>query len=196
MTRVKICGIRRREDVENINQILPDYIGFVLAEKSRRYVSSELLQTLSPLVDRRVKRVGVFVDAAEYEVLRLLDEGLIDIAQLHGSEDDGYIRRIRGQGFEVIKSFTLDQLEDSLGSSADYLLFDYKVPGSGKVIDYSRLSGIGRPFFLAGGVSADNCLEMIESVHPFALDSSSALEVDGFKDAVLMKQFTDKVRSI
>lgn len=194
MTKVKICGIRREEDVKAVNELLPDYIGFVLVPSSRRFVDHELLETLSPGVDGRIVKVGVFLDSPLSDILRVLDEKLIDIAQLHGCEDAKYIEEVQKRGCQVIKSFTLDELEEALSSPADFLLFDYKVPGSGQVIDYSRLSGIKRDYFLAGGVGSDNCEMMIRTLHPYALDASSKMERDGWKDYDLMKEFIRKVK--
>ena len=83
MTKIKFCGLTCEDDISAVNEIMPDYAGFVFAQRSRRYVSREQAQVLRSLLDKRIKAVGVFVDEDIKTVAGILDCGIIDIAQLH-----------------------------------------------------------------------------------------------------------------
>ncbi|MBR5712419.1 MAG: phosphoribosylanthranilate isomerase [Lachnospiraceae bacterium] len=108
MTKIKLCGLSRPQDIEAANALAPDYIGFVFAEKSRRYVTPERARELRKLLKPGIAAVGVFVDAEPESVAGLLREGIIDIAQLHGAEDEVYIRRLRElTDRPIIKAFRL-----------------------------------------------------------------------------------------
>ena len=95
MTRIKLCGITRRKDIEVINLIKPDYIGLVFAPTSRRYVEDEAAVMLKKQLDPSVKTVGVFVDETPARVAELLNKGIIELAQLHGNEDNDYINHLK-----------------------------------------------------------------------------------------------------
>ena len=113
MTKIKMCGLMRPEDISVANAIRPDYIGFVFAKKSRRYVTPELAAELKAKLNPEIKAVGVFVDAPASEVAGLLQKGIIDIAQLHGSEDEMYAATLRElTGKPVIKAFRLGTAEE------------------------------------------------------------------------------------
>ena len=130
--------------------------------------------------------VGVFVNAAPERVEELLLDGTIHIAQLHGQEDEAYIRRIqKNTGHQVIKAFsvkTAQDIENALKSPADYILFDQGGGGTGQTFDWSLIPEIDRPFFLAGGLGADNLETAVRTIHPYAVDLSSSVETDGMKD--------------
>ena len=97
MTKIKLCGLTRLEDIQAANRLRPDYVGFVFAPKSRRYVTTTQAKALKEVLDEGIQAVGVFVDAPMDQVARLLHEGVIDVAQLHGHEEDGYIHMLRRQ---------------------------------------------------------------------------------------------------
>lgn len=97
MTKIKLCGLTRLEDIQAANRLRPDYVGFVFAPKSRRYVTTTQAKALKEVLDEGIQAVGVFVDAPMDQVARLLHEGVIDVAQLHGHEEDGYIQMLRRQ---------------------------------------------------------------------------------------------------
>ena len=118
MTRIKLCGLTRPEDIAAANALQPEYIGFVFAPKSRRYVSWELAAELKAQLSPGIQAVGVFVNEAPETVAGLLNAGIIDIAQLHGQEDAAYIARLRGltarplwQAFRVTDAESLAQAE-------------------------------------------------------------------------------------
>ncbi len=197
MTRVKLCGMMRPEDILAVNELKPKYIGFVLAKKSRRYVSKEQAKVLKGMLDPAVKAVGVFVNEAVECVTDLLNEGVIDMAQLHGAEDEAYIRRLRElTGKEIIKAVQVKSEADVKAgemSGADFVLFDAGA-GDGKVFNWKLLENVKRPFFLAGGLDPENVRDALEWVRPFGVDVSSGIEMDGRKDPLKMRRFLEEVR--
>ena len=198
MTRIKFCGLTREEDIQAVNEIMPEYIGFVFAPKSRRCVSREQAGRLRNMLKDGISAVGVFVDEDINTVAELLNCGIIDIAQLHGKENDDYIRSLRSMTEKpVIKAFRVRGMQDvqsARSSQADIVLLDAGA-GDGQVFDWSLVSTVDRPYFLAGGLETDNAASAIEALHPFALDVSSGIETDGRKDKLKMAAFAEVVRN-
>ena len=181
------------EDVRLINEAQPDFCGFIVEfPKSFRSVSEAELRNLTAQVSQKIKKVGVFVNAQKDLVIRLLQENVIDIAQLHGQEDDTYIEEIKSKtGKQVIKAFSIKTKEDvqkALESPADYILLDQGGGGTGQTFDWSLVPEINRPWFLAGGLSADNLHIAIEHLHPWGIDLSSSLETDRKKDPAKIQE--------
>ncbi len=197
MTQVKMCGLRRMEDIEAANRLMPDYIGFVFAPGSRRVVSPEEAAALRQVLRPGIRAVGVFVDEDAGAAARLLADGVIDIAQLHGHEDEAYIARLKAlAGKPVIRAFRVKSAGDlraAEASAADMILLDAGA-GDGKTFDWSLLSSVSRPYFLAGGLTPENTAEAVRRFRPFAVDVSSGIETDGFKDYNKMRAFMRAVR--
>ena len=197
MTRIKLCGLKRIEDIQTVNQLLPDYIGFVFAQKSKRYVSPAQAAELKSSLDPEIASVGVFVNEKPEKVADLLNKDIIDLAQLHGSEDEAYIYRLRSLTYKpLIKAFRIkdkSNLEAAENCSADYILLDAGA-GDGLTFDWSILQGFSRPYFLAGGLDPSNVKSAIAKLSPYAVDVSSGIETNGFKDAAKMKAFAYAVR--
>ena len=197
MTRIKFCGLMSEDDIANANALKPDYIGFVFARSSRRYLDRKHAFHLKSLLDDDIKAVGVFVDEDIDTVAAYLNEGIIDIAQLHGSEDDIYIQNLKNMtGKPVIKAFRVKSKEDvkkAAISIADHILLDAGA-GDGKTFDWSYLKDIKRDYFLAGGLDSTNVADCIDKLHPFAVDVSSGLETDGKKDRKKMEAFAINAR--
>lgn len=189
-TRVKLCGLRRLEDVEMANALKPDYVGFVFAPRSHRYVTFEQAARLRSALAPGIEAVGVFVNESEENVQRALNEGIIDLAQYHGAEENVPSKR-------SIKAFTVRSAADvqaANNSAAEHVLLDAGA-GSGITFDWSLLrEAIKRPYFLAGGLDAHNVTEAISQLHPFAVDVSSGIETDGFKDFKKAAAFMAAVR--
>lgn len=190
MAKIKICGLRRVEDIAYVNHCVPDYVGFVFA-KSPRQVTKEQAGELRRLLGAEITPVGVFVNAPVEEAAKLLNQGIIDVAQLHGEESENYIQRLKELtgGAVIIKAVRVASREEvpkSLNTRSDYLLFDAYSPlahgGTGQTFDWSMIEGVTKPFFLAGGITADNVAEAIAAVQPYAVDVSSAVETQGRKD--------------
>ena len=186
-TKIKICGLKCPEDIAYVNEAKPDYSGFIIEfPKSSRNVTGDQVRILIAELDKNIIPVGVFVNAAPERVEELLLDGTIRIAQLHGQEDDDYIRRIqKNTGSQVIKAFSVKAAQDielALKSPADYILLDQGGGGTGQTFDWSLIPEIKRPFFLAGGLGADNLEQAVDTIRPYAVDLSSSVETDGVKD--------------
>ena len=197
MTRIKMCGIRRPEDIAAVNEIRPDYIGFVFFRGSRRCVDPKTAKTLKDALSPGIKAIGVFVNEEPERVAELLRNGTIDAAQLHGQEDEAYIARLRAlTDRPLIQAFRItspESLEAAAVSSADHLLLDAGA-GDGRTFDWAWLSGASRPFFLAGGLTPENVGEAVERIRPFAVDVSSGIEENGVKSIEKMRAFAGAVR--
>ncbi|MBQ8930754.1 MAG: phosphoribosylanthranilate isomerase [Oscillospiraceae bacterium] len=197
MTRIKLCGLSRERDIETANELKPEYIGFVFAKKSKRYVTAEKAKELKRLLVPDIKAVGVFVNETPETVAELLNDNVLDIAQLHGAEDANYIKRLRKlTGKPVIKAFRIENTDDVLSAercTADYILLDSGA-GTGMAFDWKLIQDIKRPYFLAGGLSPDNVADAITRLNPFAVDVSSGIETDGAKDKSKMAAFIAAVR--
>ena len=197
MTKIKLCGLTRLEDIQAANRLRPDYVGFVFAPKSRRYVTPTQAKALKGALDEGIQAVGVFVDAPLEQVASLLKRGVIDVAQLHGHEDDGYIQMLRQQtGRPIWQAFRVAHVGDlapAQTSTADCILLDSGA-GTGKVFDWELLQYINRPYFLAGGLDASNVTDALRQAHPYGVDVSSGIESDGRKDEEKMAQFVAAVR--
>ena len=197
MTLVKMCGLRRACDIEAANELRPDYVGFVFANGSKRYVSPKEAKVLRSMLDPGISAVGVFVDADPSFIEDILDSGTIDMIQLHGNEDGGYIDRLRSSSSApIVKAFRIGDgmdVDEIMSCPADHIMLDSGA-GTGNVFDWNMIENMNRPYFLAGGLSADNVEEAIERLHPFAVDVSSGIETDGFKDKTKMAAFVAAVR--
>ena len=184
-------------DIQAANGLRPDYVGFVFFVKSRRNLSPKQAAKLKEALDPGIQAVGVFVDEAPEKIALLLEEGVIDVAQLHGQEDISYFNRLRElTGKPIIKAFRVEKPEDCLAAEnfpSEYLLLDSGM-GSGVTFDWSAVAGVKRDFFLAGGLSPENVADAIKNIHPFGVDVSSGIESDGVKDYQKMAAFVAAVR--
>lgn len=199
MTKIKVCGLQSMEDIHAVNEAEPDFCGFIVEfPKSFRSISREEVKMLSSKLQEGILPVGVFVNAPVELPARLLEEGAIALAQLHGQEDEAYIRELRNYTDKpLIKAFSIKTKEDiqkALQSTADYILLDQGAGGTGKTFDWSLVPEITRPYFLAGGLSAENLALAIEALHPWAVDLSSSLETDRRKDPVKIMEAVRTVR--
>ena len=196
MVKIKICGLTRLEDIDIVNKYKPDYIGFVFAD-SKRKVSNKIAKKLKDNLNSNIKSVGVFVNAPKEEILDLFNEGIIEIAQLHGTESEDYIIDLKestNNELKIINAIEVSNDTDLIkydSSNADYLLLD-SGKGSGKTFDWSLIrKDLKKEFFLAGGLDSDNISEAIEEFDPYAVDLSSSLEVNGFKDKDKIKEIME-----
>lgn len=199
MTKCKLCGLSRLQDIQAANELGPEHIGFVFAKKSKRYVSPQQAAELKAHLAPGIAAVGVFVNEDPSLVAQLLAQGTIDMAQLHGQEDEAYIQTLRGLTHRpLIQAFRIDTPEDvarARRSSADWVLLDSGNGGTGTTFDWTLIQQIGRPYFLAGGLGPENVKEAVEAFHPYAVDVSSGIETDGVKDKQKMAAFVQAVRS-
>lgn len=197
-TKIKLCGMMNPPDVITAMELGVDYVGFILSEGFRRTIPlGTFCELESYLEGSAVKKVGVFVNEPIESILEYYEESL-DVIQLHGQEDMQYIKTLRQYTKKpIIKAFKITSAEDvqmANKSTADYVLLDSGT-GTGKTFDHSLIEGIDRPYFLAGGLTALNVKEAIRKLHPYAVDASSCLETDGWKDKNKMTEFVNAIRS-
>jgi len=203
MTKIKICGLRRLEDIEMVNKNLPDYVGFIFAE-SKRKVTKEKAKELIDKLDERIKTVGVFVDETREEVEKAAKYCGLDILQFHGKETAEYCEQFRDQ-YEIWKAFSVKDrdVEESLlkyKEHTDLCLLDAYNKGirggSGKVFNWDLIEGMSGKYkiALAGGITSKNILEAIKRVNPYIIDLSSGVETDGFKDEGKIKEIIQKIK--
>ena len=193
MAKIKICGLKRLEDVEIVNKYKPDFVGFVFAD-SKRKVTPDLARQMKQNLDDSIQSVGVFVDAAIDEILEIHKRGIIDMAQLHGSESEDYIEKLKKKSnnqLKIINAIEMDDEKDLLeydNSIADYLLLD-SGKGSGKIFDWRLIrKDLKKEFFLAGGLNYQNISRAINEFDPYAIDLSSSVETNGYKDELKIKK--------
>ena len=193
MTKVKICGLSTVEAVETAVLAGADYIGFVFAE-SKRQVSLEQAHELARLVTGKTRIVGVFVSPSLEDLEQAIAQVPLDIVQIHGTFDEDQIPNI---SVPVIRAIQLRDGEAQVSSQADYLLFDAPVAGSGQTFDWDLLKDqkIQQDFFIAGGLTVDNVSQARETFQPYALDVSSGVETDGYKDIEKIKAFIEGAKA-
>lgn len=196
--KIKLCGLTRPCDIEAVNELQPDYIGFVFAKKSRRYVSPEKAEELKAMLAPGIQAVGVFVNEEPEQIAALFEAGTIDVAQLHGQESETEIRRLRElTDHPLIQAFRIDTEQDverANASTADYVLLDSGAGGTGTVFDWDLLQAIRRPYFLAGGLDTENLGTVKAKLNPYGIDVSSGIENDGYKDKEKMTAFVAAAR--
>ena len=200
-TRIKICGLTRLEDIQAVNEAKPDFAGFIVEfSKSRRNVTVEQLRAVREKLDESILPVGVFVNAPVELPAQLLNEGTIALAQLHGQEDENYIRQLRIMTDQLlIKAFSIKteaDIKKAIRTEADYILLDQGAGGTGEIFDWSLVPAIKRPWFLAGGLGCENLESAIHLLHPWAVDLSSSVETGGHKDSDKILEAVYAVRSI
>ena len=183
MTKIKICGLYRPEDISYVNQAKPDWCGFIINfPRSHRSLTPDQVRELRKGLDSAVIPVGVFVDQPLEDAAALLNDGTISIAQLHGREDPAYIAALRASvpGCTIWKAFKVRTPENLLAanaSPADMVILDNGY-GTGETFDWSLAGGVTRPYLLAGGLTSENIPDAIAQLHPFGLDISSGVETD------------------
>lgn len=198
--KIKMCGLCREIDIVYTNGVRPHYAGFVFAESKRR-VSMEQAAAFRRLLDPQIEAVGVFVNEDLDKIAELCEKGVIQIVQLHGDETDEYIRQLRNKtDAKIIKAVRVRDMRDVRSAQelpVDYLLLDtYRkgvYGGTGESFDWSLLETIEKPFFLAGGISAEN-IKMALKTGAYCLDISGGVETEGKKDQKKMQEIMREVR--
>ena len=195
MKKIKICGLKRREDIEYVNKYQPDYIGFVFAGKKRKLTYDQVVD-LKKYLTSPIQVVGVFVNEDISFVEKLVKEHVIDLVQLHGQEDQKYIQALKEKvDVSIIKAIQIKN-EDSFNEhyDVDYYLYDHGTGGTGESFDWSMLKEVDKPVFLAGGINLLNIDDALKK-NVYALDVSSGVETDGFKDEKKIKKIVRRVRN-
>lgn len=207
--KIKLCGLKRIEDIEAVNEAKPDYIGFIFAKKSRRYVSTETAERLKQHLNPDIEAVGVFVNEDIDKVIEQAKKQVIDVIQLHGEEDVAYVKDLKKAGdVPIIKAISMtkpdarQQISMWEISDVDYLLLDSGNGGTGEQFNYKLLQEIGnlkKPYFLAGGLNPENlenAVQQLQNNQPCALDLSSGIETNGIKDLDKIKKAVEAARRI
>ena len=203
MAKIKICGLSRSDDISFVNNAGCDYVGFVFAE-SKRKITLEQGIALKKILLPNICSVGVFADNEFSYIEEICKKGIIDIVQLHGSEDNKFIQKVKSAlNKPVIKSFSVKGEEDILAaesSVADYILFDaYSAVmkgGTGKTFNWDLLKGFKGEFFLAGGLDLTNISLAYSTLRPLCFDVSSGAETCGVKDKNKIDKIVNLVRSL
>ena len=197
-TKIKICGLRRREDILAVNEANPDYCGFIVEFPKRfRSVTADEVRELVKNLSPEIQPIGVFVNASMELVRSLLDDGTLAMAQLHGQENESYIAELKAHTDKpVIKAFCIKKEEDvrqAERSPADFILLDSGA-GTGRTFEWEWIKHMERPYFLAGGIHIDNVEKALEQLKPYAIDVSSGIETEGRKDKRKMAAIMTAVR--
>lgn len=201
MTKIKICGLTRHEDAIWANEMMPDYVGFVFAQSKRRIdvkKACEIADKLNP----NIKKVGIFVNQMPEHLSEIIKSCRLDIAQLHGDETPEYCNQIDIPVWKAMSVKSKRQLDALNHYGVEAILLDgYSEDakggtGTGFNWDWAKEMNFNMPLVLAGGLNADNVLQAINTLHPFAVDVSSSVETNGVKDFTKIITFIRKVRDI
>lgn len=203
MVQIKICGLTCMKDVEAVNRYRPDYAGFVFAAGSRRRITRETAARLKAALDPRIEAVGVFADSPPGEVIGLCREGVVDMVQLHGNEDEAYLNALReavpNYIIRAVRVRSAKQISEADRLPCDALLLDAfedgAFGGTGKAFDHSVIPELRHPYFLAGGLHAGNVRKALDACKPICVDVSSGVETDGKKDPAKILEFIELVRN-
>lgn len=203
--KVKLCGLRRPEDIEYVNEFKPDYAGFILSEGFRRSIGLETFCELKSYLNKDIKAVGVFVNEPVENILEYYAKEL-DVIQLHGDEEKSYLQALKNavncNVWKAVRVKEISDIENADRYGADMLLLDAFSPdsygGTGKNADYSviKKAVFSTPFMLAGGLDCDNVENAVRTVSPDGVDVSGGIETDGFKDRDKIRKFMKIVRSV
>lgn len=202
MVKIKICGLKRLEDIEIVNEYQPEYIGFVFAH-TKRYVEKETARKLREALDPAIQAVGVFVNEDISVIEELCRQNIIQLVQLHGDEDLSYIELLRKcikqPIIKAVRVRSREQILEAEKLPVEYLLLDTYIKGtyggSGQSFDKSLIPELQKPYFLAGGLDDRNVGENIAYCASYGVDVSSAVETDGVKDRAKIKAFIEAARA-
>ncbi|MBR4454998.1 MAG: phosphoribosylanthranilate isomerase [Solobacterium sp.] len=198
MTVIKLCGLCTKEDAIAAGLAKPDIAGMILSSGFRRSITEEKARSIRKALDQEIALAGVFVNEPAESIISFVRNGIIDLVQLHGTEDEACLQHLRTAlpGITLIKAFriqTAEDLRNAEQSSADRILLDGGT-GEGKTFDWRLLQGCGREYILAGGLTPENVQQAIAFLHPYGVDTSSGIETGGRKDPEKMKAFVRAVR--
>lgn len=212
--KIKICGLKRKEDIDYVNQYMPDYIGFVFAGVKRK-IDFETAKVLKHRLNPQIKAVGVFVNEDISFILRLVVDGILDIVQLHGDEDERYIIELKEslknygkKNIPIIKAVrvqTKEQILDAEQLPVECLLLDAfkedEYGGSGKIFDHKLIPELQKPFILAGGITSENVMGILDELSrqgkkPVCIDVSSSVETNGYKDKIKIGNIVNKIHNL
>ena len=206
---IKICGIQNKDTLLCCEKNNVNFFGMIFYSKSPRNIRIESAFKLQKISENlNINGVGVFVNKNINELEEIIDSLKLKFVQLHGSEDEAYIKKIKKNGVKVIKSISVSRKDDlseiNKYQSIDYFLFDYKplkgeLPGgNAKSFDWSLLNNfkITKPWFLSGGINIDNIQQINNDINPYGIDLSSGVEKElGIKDNRIINSFIEKLKN-
>jgi phosphoribosylanthranilate isomerase len=194
MTKLKICGMKYPDNIVEVSQLLPDYLGFIFSENSSRFFDGEI-----PEIPKSIKKVGVFVDATLEEIISKIKKYDLNAVQLHGNETPEFCKNIKQENIEIIKVFSVNddfdfEVVKPFGAVSDYFLFDTKgkLPGgNGITFNWQILEKYNsiKPFFLSGGIGIEDIEKIKQMNLPiYAIDVNSKFEIEpGLKNINLAR---------
>ena len=206
---IKICGIKNRDTLMCCENNNIGFFGMIFYTKSPRNISIENASKLLNISEKlNINGVGVFVNKEIDKLKEIIEHTNLKYVQLHGSENELYIKNIKKLGVRIIKSISIS-IKDDLNKikdykSADYFLFDYKpkkndLPGgNSKSFDWKILKSLktDKPWFLSGGVNINNIQQILSDINPYGIDLSSGVEKElGIKDNHIINNFIRKVKN-
>jgi len=194
----KVCGMREPENIQEVAAFGPDFMGFIWVPKSPRYVGPDFV---IPALPAKTKAVGVFVNETTDNIIALSKIAGFSAVQLHGEEGQTEINALQAAGLQVIKAISVGEASDlHLSDKPDFYLFDTKkgaqVGGTGAHFDWSLLVHytLDIPYFLAGGLQAEDVEKVKDFPGLYALDFNSKLEIrPGFKDIEQVKELVKQL---
>lgn len=199
---IKVCGMREPENIRAVEETGVDWMGFIFFPRSTRYVTK-----CPAYLPEKCKRIGVFVNETTEIILQKAKEFELHAIQLHGKESPNQCRKLKEQGLEIIKVFSVKEVEDlkltnDYEGICDYFLFDTACigyGGSGKAFDWSILNNYqGKtPFLLSGGLCSDSVGALLQFHHPAwaGIDLNSGFEIaPALKDAILLNRFIEQIK--
>ncbi|MBP6408363.1 MAG: phosphoribosylanthranilate isomerase [Fusobacteriaceae bacterium] len=200
--KVKICGIRRAEDIEIVNKYLPDFIGFIFVPASKRYVEPKIVAELKKNLDPRIKTVGVFVNESIEKIREIKKVCSLDVIQLHGEETPQFCEELGGRIWKAIRVKDEDCVEilDTYAEYTELLLLDTYVDGThggtGQAFDWDLIEFFSADYNigLAGGITRENVLKAKKKVEPELIDVASGSETNGLKDEEKIKDIIQIIR--
>lgn len=206
-TGIKNCGMQTASAIDAAYESGADYIGFIHYPASRRHLSFEGAASLSLGAPASLLRVAVLVNPSDDDIRAICDLGYAHYLQLHGDESPQRVSEVKSlSGLPIIKAVGIAQSSDVLALApfdavADMLLLDAKshhYGGMGEVFDWSLLQGLQlrKPWFLSGGLTAQNVVDALRETNAPMVDVSSGIEREaGVKDESMIEQFNAAVRS-
>ena len=199
MIKVKICGISHESEIGIINELVPDYVGFVFISKNRHFVSPEFASLLRSKLRKGIQTVGVFADSSLKTVAMCVETAGLQMVQLHGNETGEYVAALREYiRCPIMKVYKVKKpidAEKAMYSTADYAMLDGGSAGDGKTFDWSMIGKLHRKFFLSGGLTPENVTQALDlPFKPFAVNVSSGVESNRIKDYKKIMKFIAAVR--
>ena len=206
---IKICGIQNQDTVICCENNGINFFGMIFYPKSPRNISIEKAKKLNKISEKlNINGVGVFVNKDINQLEEIIKYVNLKYVQLHGSENELYIIKLKRFGVKIIKSISVSN-EDDLEKinnyqTADYYLFDYKpkkneLPGgNSKSFDWNILKSLktDKPWFLSGGININNIQQILVDINPFGVDLSSGVEKElGIKDNRIINNFIEKLKN-